>query len=114
HAIAFATSNINELLKNRVGLVVRWVPYSEVPEIETYSNCKVLINNYQWTQWTEFEKQPDQHCGIKTYVRYYNLRIIKVVQSATSRETPPTYCPATVQYKHTWERACKLFSTTGR
>ncbi|VIP00183.1 Uncharacterized protein BM_BM9352 [Brugia malayi] len=106
HAITSATNNINKLLKDRVGLVVRWVPYSEVSKVETYSNCKILINNYQWSQWTEFEKQDGQRCGIKTYIRYYNLRIIKAVQSIIEKETLSTHCPANVQYKDTWERAC--------
>nr|CDQ03682.1 Bm9352, isoform a [Brugia malayi] len=105
HAITSATNNINKLLKDRVGLVVRWVPYSEVSKVETYSNCKILINNYQWSQWTEFEKQDGQRCGIKTYIRYYNLRIIKAVQSIIEKETLSTHCPANVQYKDTWERA---------
>ncbi|KAM3728238.1 UDP-N-acetylmuramate--L-alanine ligase [Dirofilaria immitis] len=105
YAMTLATSNINKLFKNHVGLVVRLAPYSEISEIETYSNCRVMISNYQWSQWTEFEKQADQRCGIKTYIRHYNLRIMKVVQS-TTKETLQTHCPATVQYKYTWERAC--------
>ncbi|CAG9530027.1 unnamed protein product, partial [Cercopithifilaria johnstoni] len=107
YAITLATNNINKLFMNRVGLVVRWIPYSEESEIENYSNCKILINNYQWSQWTEFEKQTVQHCGISTYIRYYNLRIIKAIQTKT-KKTLSTYCPATVQYKQTWQRACKF------
>ncbi|VBB32885.1 unnamed protein product [Acanthocheilonema viteae] len=105
YAITLATSNINKLFMNRIGLVVRWIPYSEKSETEIYSNCKVLINNYQWSQWTEFEKQTDQHCGIKIYIRYYNLRIIKEIQTIRG-QILPTHCPATVQYKRIWERAC--------
>ncbi|VDK74598.1 unnamed protein product [Litomosoides sigmodontis] len=105
YAIALATSNINKLFLNRVGLVVRSMPYTEKSEFEIYSNCKVLINNYQWSEWIEFEKQTDQQCGTSTYLRYYNLRIVKVIGNM-EKITLPTRCPATVQYKRTWQRAC--------
>lgn len=67
----------------------------------------VLINNYQWSEWIEFEKRTDQRCGTSTYLRYYNLRIVKVIGNI-EKNPLPTRCPATVQYKHIWQRACKL------
>uniref|UniRef100_A0A0R3RNY0 Transposase n=1 Tax=Elaeophora elaphi TaxID=1147741 RepID=A0A0R3RNY0_9BILA len=111
YAIALAANNINKLLTNHVGLVVRSIPYSENSETEIYSNCKILINNYQWSEWTEFEKRTNQHCGVKTYIRYYNLRIIKMILN-NAKDKLLTRCPATVQYKRTWERACKFFNKT--
>ncbi|VDM09769.1 unnamed protein product [Wuchereria bancrofti] len=116
HAITSATNNINKLPKDRVGLVVRRDHIQKCQKSRltqtakvTYPNflintlsCDDLINSYQWSQWTEFEKQDGQRCCI---IRYYNLRIIKVGQSITEKETLSTHCPATVQYKDTWERA---------
>uniref|UniRef100_A0A915Q5H1 Uncharacterized protein n=1 Tax=Setaria digitata TaxID=48799 RepID=A0A915Q5H1_9BILA len=104
-AIALATNNINKLLKNRVGLAVRWVPYSKELKSENYSNCMGILS-YQIFVNNSATKEPnDEHCGTKIYIRYYNLRIMKALQS-NSQEIQQTRCPATVQYKRTWERAC--------
>ncbi|EJW76337.1 hypothetical protein WUBG_12755, partial [Wuchereria bancrofti] len=109
HAITSATNNINKLPKDRVGLVVRRDHIQKCQKSRLTQTAKLilsaifsLINSYQWSQWTEFEKQDGQRCCI---IRYYNLRIIKVGQSITEKETLSTHCPATVQYKDTWECA---------
>lgn len=61
-------SNINKLLEDRVGLVIRWMPYSELPEFETYSNCRGIFTNFQ-IQWTVMKNSSNCLTPISDYDR---------------------------------------------
>ncbi|VDN02777.1 unnamed protein product [Thelazia callipaeda] len=106
-SITLTVDNINKLIEDRVGLVVRWIPYSEQYNTEEkYTNCPILINNYQWSEWTKFGHGDNKGCGVTIYVRYYHLRILKTIRTTAMKESLQTRCPATVQYKRVWNYAC--------
>uniref|UniRef100_A0A9J2PF99 Uncharacterized protein n=1 Tax=Ascaris lumbricoides TaxID=6252 RepID=A0A9J2PF99_ASCLU len=102
-AVDISRVNLKQMLRDRVGIVVRWSPYATAIEDAQYDRCFVLVNNNLWSAWAPYGSKESQNCGTHLYIRY---RMLRIFLSPEISKYSQIRCPPTVQYRWQWREAC--------